>query len=273
MNLYRLKKAKKVISTILIIYLSFVTALYLAQRKMIYFPDREVAALPDIPNLSIDVMNVTTDDDVLLRGWHVQAAKDKPTIVFFHGNASRHEASLWKSLPFIENDGYGFLSIGYRGYGGNEGKPSEQGFYKDSRAFIDALIKSGLSEDNIILYGQSIGTGVAVQMAAEFPNARAMILESPYTSLVDVAAAKYFFVPVRFLLKDRFDSLSKISDIKIRTLIIHGRNDRIIPFKYGQKLYDTANDPKKFIALEGVGHNDIPRERVYDEVINFLKEN
>ena len=264
---------KKIITTILIAYLSIVVALYLAQRSMIYFPDKHVAELPTLTDINVEVLTVTTEDDLNLRGWHVQAKPNQPTIVFFHGNASRHEASLWKSLPFIESQGYGFLSIGYRGYGGNAGKPSEQGFYADSRAFINALIKSGVAENDIILYGQSIGTGVAVQMATEYPNARAIILESPYTSLVDVAAAKYFFVPVRLLLKDRFDSLSKIPDIKTPTLIIHGRNDRIIPFKYGQTLYDAANAPKKLIALDGVGHNDIPRDRVYDEVIDFLTEN
>ncbi len=244
-----MKKAKKIISTILIAYFCIIAGLYLAQRNLIYFPDQSIADLPTLTDIDVEILNATTEDNLSLRGWYVKASGNKPTIIFFHGNASNHEASLLKTLPFIENHGYGFLSIGYRGYGGNPDKPSEQGFYKDSRAFIDALKLSGVQESDIILYGQSIGTGVVVQMATEYPLVKALILESPYTSLVDIAAEKYFFVPVRFLLKDKFDSVSKISDIQIPLLIIHGQNDRIIPFKFGKKLFEQANPPKELIRF------------------------
>ncbi|MEM7617984.1 MAG: alpha/beta fold hydrolase [Pseudomonadota bacterium] len=265
-----MKAIKKIVSTILIVYFCVVVGLYMAQRSLIYFPDKAIAELPTLNDITVEVLNVMNEDNLTLRGWFVKPQENKPTIVFFHGNASRHEASLWKSLPFVEEQGYGFLSVGYRGYGGNPGKPSEQGFYDDSRAFIDALKQSGIAEEDIILYGQSIGTGVAVQMATEYPNARAIILESPYTSLVDVAAAKYFFVPVRVLLKDRFDSFPKINQVKTPLLILHGKDDRIIPVSYGQKLFDAANEPKKLIALDGIGHNDIPREGVYEAAIQFM---
>lgn len=264
-----MKAIKKIISNILIAYFCFVVGLYMAQRNLIYFPDKEVAQLPTYDDINVEALNVATENGLNLRGWFVKPQDNKPTIVFFHGNASKHEYSLYKIMPYLR-DGYGFLSIGYRGYGGNPGKPHEQGLYTDSRAFINALKQSGVAEENIILYGQSIGTGVAVQMAIEYPKAQALILESPYTSLVDIAAAKYFFVPVRFLLKDKFDSYSKISDIKIPTLIIHGRDDRVIPFRFGEKLFKQANEPKKLLALDNIGHNNIPENQAYTAVIYFL---
>ncbi len=263
---------KEIISFILIAYLCIISGLYFAQRNLIYFPDKIVAEIPNIPNVTIDAVIVEAKDGLNLRGWYIAAQNDNPTIVFFHGNASNHLNSLYKMMPFID-EGYGFLSVGYRGYGGNEGKPSEQGFYADSRAFINDIKLRGVTEDNIILYGQSIGTGVAVQMAVEYPQAKALILESPYTSLVDVAAEKYFFVPTALLLKDKFDSQAKIGGINIPTLIIHGKEDRLIPFKFGQRLFDKANEPKKLFPLIGIGHNDIPKDKAFEVVTKFLLEN
>ena len=260
----------KIIFWIIITYFAFVAALYLIQRSMIYFPSKQVESLPTIA--AVERLAVTTTDNINLSGWHVAPQEAKPVIVFFHGNASRHSESFYRIFPFIE-DGYGFLSIGYRGYGGNDGKPSEQGFYNDARAFITALKEKGINEDQIILYGQSIGTGPAIQMATEFKNIRAVVLESPYTALPDVAAKTYFFVPVHLLMKDKFDNLSKISDVTAPLLIIHGKNDRIIPFHFGQTLFEAANDPKKLIALDNIGHNNIPTHDLKDDIVEFLKAN
>ena len=158
----------------------------------------------------------------------------------------------------------------YRGYGGNAGKPSEQGFYQDARAWLQKLQELGLSQDNIILYGESIGTGVAVQMATEFPDVKALILESPYTSLPDVAAGTYFFIPVHLLMKDKFDSYAKIKNVKVPLMIIQGLSDRVIRPKFGQKLFDAANEPKDILKLDGYGHNDLPTGVIAEKTRAFI---
>ena len=263
------KKIKKIIVQILLVYFCVMAGLYLLQRKMIFFPDQST---PDISVYShLHEITVKTADGLTITGWHRPADHDKSTLIFFHGNAGHYGHRIYNVEGYIEA-GFGVLLAGYRGYGGNEGTPSEAGFYNDARAYISQLITAGTNEQNIILYGQSIGSGVAVQMATEFKNVKALILEAPYTSLPDVAAKTYFFIPVHLLMKDKFDNLPKIKNVHAPLLIIQGLKDRIIPPAFGQKLYTQANQPKEIYQLKNHGHNDLPFKALSSKVIDFTSE-
>ncbi|MEM6811643.1 MAG: alpha/beta hydrolase [Pseudomonadota bacterium] len=260
----------KIFFWIVVLYLAFVATLYVMQWQMIYFPSKTVEDLPTIKDVS--VVKTRAQDGIDLNGWYVAPKDEKPVFVFFHGNASSHSQSFFRMFTLID-EGYGFLSVGYRGYGGNRGRPSEDGFYKDSRAFINLLKSTGLAEDQIILYGQSIGTGPAIQMATEYPDIKAVILESPYTSLPDVAAQKYFFVPVHQLMKDKFDNLSKISKVSAPILFIHGESDRLIPISHSEELLAATKSRKKLIRLPNISHNNIPSAKLADDIVEFISHN
>ncbi|HPD82882.1 MAG: alpha/beta hydrolase [Alphaproteobacteria bacterium] len=252
-----------------LIYVCLVGVLYIFQRSLIYFPPHRI---PDVSFYAADgVFEVTADtiDGLTLNGWMRHPEDIKETIIFFHGNASSVDSAIYKIAPYAAQ-GYGFLLAGYRGYSGNRGKPSEQGLYNDARAWIKRLKNFGISEDKIILYGESLGTGIAVQMATEFPNVRAVILESPYTNLPDVAAKSYPFVPVRLLMKDKFDSLSKIGNMDAPLLILQGMDDKTIPPALGKNLFASAKEPKEIIQLEGYGHNDMPPDILAVRAMQFL---
>ena len=259
----------KIVLSILLIYVCLVGALYLAQRSMIYSPSDQ---RPDIsPYEAAGVFEITTQtqDGLSLTGWMKNPEPNKPIVIFWHGNVSTLPNTAYKA-SFYAEQGYGFLLASYRGYGGNDGKPSEQGLYKDARAWIEKLQSLGFETQDFVLYGESIGTGVATQMATEFSNAKALILESPYTSLPDVAAGSYFFVPVRLLMKDRFDNLSKISEIETPILIIKSIDDEVIPPEMGRALYDAASEPKDIYRVKGYGHNNIPQDDIARAAMEFI---
>ena len=146
-----------------------------------------------------------------------------------------------------------FLIIAWRGFSGNQGKPTEEGLYEDARSAVRWLKSRGIEEKNIILYGESLGTGVAVEIAQNKKFA-GIILESPFTSMIDAGKSKYPFLPVRFLLKDKYESSKKIKNIKIPILIMHGKVDTIVPFHMGKKIYEMANEPKRSYFSEYDDH-------------------
>lgn len=266
------RNIRKILTTLVLIYVAFVGALYMAQRTMIYYPGNTKPDITPYMEQGAFETSVETADGVSLNGWMRSPELDKPTIVFFHGNASSIKWTIFKAAPYAQ-EGYGFLLAAYRGYDGNDGRPTELGLYADARAWINHLLELGIPEDKIILYGESIGTGVAVQMATEFPKVRAVILESPYTSLPDVGANAYFFVPVRLLMKDRYDSLSKISDVTAPLFIMQGADDKIIPPAFGQTLFEAANQPKDILTLQGHGHNNMPIDVMAKAALEFLDKN
>ena len=164
------------------------------------------------------------------------------TIVYFHGNAGKLENRIHKLNHFKDMD-VNFLIISWRGFSGNSGKPSEQGLYKDGNSAIDWLKKMGLVDKDIILYGESLGTGIATQIAQNKKFA-GLILETPFTSMIDAAKNVYPFIPVSILLKDKYENNKKIKNINIPILVMHGEIDQIVPFKMGKKIYEMANQPK-----------------------------
>ena len=253
-------------------YALFVAAMYMLQRSVMYFPARTLptpaqAGVPDM-----DVVTLSTDDGLELKAWfrppEGSGETTRPTVVYFHGNGGGIAIRGARARPYLDR-GFGMLLVEYRGYSENPGSPNEEGLYADGRAALAFVQSEGLSLDRIVLLGESLGSGVAVQLATEF-DIGALVLEAPFTSTVDVAAGAYWFLPVRWLLKDRFDSISKIGRVRAPVLMVHGERDRIVPTRLGRRLFAAANDPKEAVYLPQAGHNDLPAHGGTQAVIDFL---
>ncbi|MEZ0225310.1 MAG: alpha/beta hydrolase [Alphaproteobacteria bacterium] len=245
-----------IVAAILVFYLTKGTALYAFQRNFLYVPYHDAVVAPPTVTPPVKVVTVTTNDGLQLQTWFSPPAKpDGTVVVFFHGNGGSLPMSA-QILPYFQKRGYGIYLCEYRGYSGNPGSPTEEGLYEDGRACMKWLQGEGYSPGQIAIYGESIGTGVAVQMAAEMPP-KTLILTSPFTSMVDMARRNYYFYPVGLMLKDKYDSLSKIGKIKSPLLILHGDADGMVPMDMGKGLFDAANEPKEFHSVHGAGHNDL----------------
>jgi fermentation-respiration switch protein FrsA (DUF1100 family) len=227
---------------IILCYLLVVFFVFFNQRNLLYHPF-ENNYNKDEANFSYEEIFIPTSNGNNLKAWfHKKDLKQKKTLVFFHGNAGDLRNRIYK-LNLIKDFDINFLIVAYRGFSGNEGKPSETGLYDDARSTLDWLKKQGVREDNIILYGESLGTGVSVEVAQNKKFA-GIILESPFTSMVDAGKFYYFYLPVSLLLKDRYETVKKLKNIKIPILVMHGKKDKIVPFHMGQKVFEIANEPK-----------------------------
>ena len=236
-------------------YVLLLTVVFFFQRNLLYHPSVDSYLKDQIinePN-EIEKVKITTEDNIDLKGWfHNKNLKKLKTILFFHGNAGSLENRTYK-LNHFRDLNVNFLIIAWRGFSGNKGKPSEIGLYEDAESAVKWLKSKGLTEEDIILYGESLGTGVAVEIAQN-KNYAGIILESPFTSMVNMGKKHYPFFPVSFLLKDRFESYKKITDILVPVLIIHGKVDQIVPYDMGKRMYELANKHKFFYSQEYGDH-------------------
>jgi fermentation-respiration switch protein FrsA (DUF1100 family) len=205
-------------------------------------------------NKSFEELHVRTADGLDLKAWYAPPTTKPFTLVFFHGNGDCLATASETADPYIA-EGYGFLVAEYRGYSGLPGKPTEAGLYADARATLYAIRARGVKDENIILFGHSLGTGVAVQMAEEF-HVGGVILLAPYTSIPEMAQIQYPYLPAKYLARDRFENVEKIRNIHAPLLIVSGTDDQVIPPAQGRQLYHLANEPKEFHSIPGRGHND-----------------
>ena len=245
------------VAAIAALYSIATLALWALQRELLYHPDSRDSVPPSFyPMLAgVDELKLTTADGVELVAWYALAPRGRPTVVMFHGNSSSLRGERYRLKHFMDAS-MGALMVAYRGYSGNSGSPTEDGLYADARAALDWLEARAVPRESIVLYGQSLGSGVATKMAVE-RDFGALILEAPYTSTVDVAAHRFPVIPVRWLMKDRFDSLARIGDVDEPVLIMHGDADAVIPQAQARRLYEAANEPKLAFWPSGVGHNDL----------------
>tara|TARA_B100001057_G_scaffold477590_1_gene546984 strand:- start:2387 stop:3205 length:819 start_codon:yes stop_codon:yes gene_type:complete len=251
-----------VFQIVVFIYLLILAFLYFNQRNLMYHPN-ENNYFDDKLSVFIKKVKIKTADDIVLLGWyHEKDLKNYKTILFFHGNAGSLENRIHKLNHFKDMD-VNFLIIAWRGFSGNKGKPSEEGLYEDGKSAIKWLIDKGTKEEDIIIYGESLGTGVATHLSQN-KNFAGIILETPFTSMIKAAKTFYPYIPVSLLLKDKFENENKIKNIKVPILIMHGEADQIVPFTMGKKIYEIANNPKYSYFTK---HDDHMME--YDE--NLIK--
>lgn len=254
-----------------IILLLLVSAVAFNQRKFIYFPET-FRTPPAATGLSdIEEILLNTDDGEQIVAWYSKAKDDKPTILYFHGNggALRYRT---ERIMLMQQQGYGLLMPSYRGYSGSTGSPSEKNIISDSLLAYKWLIENGLNGKQIVLYGESLGSGVAVQLAAQKETA-CMILEAPYTSLPDIAKLTYSFLPTHLLMQDQFNSVKYIREINTPLFIIHGALDLVIPVGFGKKLYQEATEPKKLEVFPQGNHSDLFMHGAWEKAVGFIKEN
>ena len=249
-------------------YLAVVALVFVFQRGLQYFPSTDARDAGALTGGLMRTVTYNTEDGLEISGWYHAARDGLPTLVLFHGNGGQHGDRARSVQPFMAQ-GYGVLLAGYRGYGGNPGKPTETGLYADGRAALAWLAENGVGEGGVVLYGESLGSGVAVQMATEHAAA-GLVLEAPFTSAVDVGQAAYPWLPVRLLMWDRFDNLSKIGDVAMPLLLVHGEADRVVATRFGRRLFDAANDPKSARFIPGGGHNDLDFHGIAETVLSFL---
>jgi fermentation-respiration switch protein FrsA (DUF1100 family) len=242
---------------LVLIYLGLTLYLYLSQAGMLYLPDfpgenRDIT--PADAGLAYEQIELTTADGLHLAAWFVPGpTKARGVILFCHGNAGTI-ASRITTLELLQGLGFATLIFDYRGYGDSEGRPSEQGTYRDAEAAWQYLRGQGYAGDEIIIMGRSLGAAVAAQLASRH-SPGAVVLESTFTSVPDVAAELYPLFPVRFISRFHYNTLSRMPAIHAPLLIVHSRDDEIIPYSHGRRLFAAANEPKQFLELKG-GHND-----------------
>lgn len=250
-----IRLARRLAALALVLYLACLAGLYLDQRHLIFHPGGDyVAPAADNAGSGYVEFPVTTEDGLALKGWYHAAAPGHRTIVFFHGNTDGLLKSAPHSAPYIAA-GYGFLIVEYRGFSGMPGAPSEQGLYRDARAFLRALAARGVAGDDTILFGHSLGTGVATKMAAEF-HVAGLALLAPFMSVAEMAQLRYPIFPAALLTTERFESFRRIADIHCPLLIGHGLADHVIPDRQGRALFALAAPPKTLKLFPGLDHDN-----------------
>lgn len=259
-----------IISLIIGIVLFVMYVRYLEDRS-IFYPARDLAATPAALGLPFEDVFIKTQDNVTIHGWLVKSTTARGTLLFFHGNAGNIGDRLEK-IRLFHQMGLHVLIIDYRGYGKSQGRPSETGIYKDAVAAYDYLrTRQDISASKIVGYGASLGGAAAIDLATK-RDLTALIVDSSFTSAADMAKRVYPFIPA-FLIRTKLDSLGKIHNITIPKLFIHSREDELVPFALGEKLYQAAPPPKEFLEISG-GHNtafDESQEKMMHGIMAFLR--
>lgn len=224
------------------------------QSHFIYFPDRSIIATPKRIGLDFEDVNFLTDDGIILHGWYIPARNQRGVLLFCHGNAGNISHRL-DSIAIFNHLGLSTFIFDYRGYGKSQGKVSEKGTYNDAEAAWRYLIRlKDIAPNEIIIFGRSLGSSIASWLAKQH-RPRGLIVESSFTSVPELASDLYPFFPVKLISRFRYDTLGSIAEVRCPLLVIHSRNDEIIPFVHGQKLFEIARDPKQFLEISGT-HNE-----------------
>jgi fermentation-respiration switch protein FrsA (DUF1100 family) len=250
-------------------YGGLLALMYVFQRALLYFPDaaHTLPAQAGLPQA--EEVTLQSDDGERLIAWYVPAREAKKLVLYFQGNAGglnlRADRFYW-----LTTDGTGLLALRYRGYGGSTGTPTEDGLIRDARA-ANAFVSARIPANRIVLFGESLGSAVAVALAAERPVA-GVILDAPFTSAVEVGASAYPFAPVRWLMKDTWHTDERITRISAPLLVLHGEQDRVVPIRFGEQLFALANEPKRMVRFPQGGHVNLDEFGAPKAVKEFLAE-
>ena len=258
------------LSSLIVAYAVVIIFIYFYQRNLLYHPS-ENNYQDDKIQFSYDEIFIKVDEEVKLKSWLIKKDFKKfKTLVIFHGNAGHLSNRIYKLNELYKLD-INILLISWRGFSGNKGSPTEQNLYKDAEAAIQWLNENRVNNNQIILYGESLGSGVAVEIGKK-NNFNSIILESPFTSIENSAKIYYPYLPVKLLLKDRYDSISKIKMIKTPILIMHGKKDDVVPFSMGKELFEKANNPKQSYFTNEDDHMMEFNSSLLREIEDFIKK-
>jgi fermentation-respiration switch protein FrsA (DUF1100 family) len=247
----------------------FVAVMYVAQRSLQYFPDK--ARLPpaaaNFPEAEEVVLDTPDGEQIIV--WHVPPREGRPVVLYMHGNGGSlfHRGERFRS---IAEDGNGLVALSYRGYGGSTGRPTEAGLKIDAETAYQFAV-SRYAPQRIVAWGESLGTGVATTLASDHPVA-GLILDAPFTSAADIGAVVYWFLPVRWLMKDQFRSDERIRKVRAPLLVLHGMKDRVVPIAFGEKLFAMANEPKRMFRFPEGGHVNLDSHGAREVWRAFLRE-
>ena len=239
-----MKKNKMIIGYIflflILVYFIVLAIIYFSQRSLMYHPSANNYINENKLNHKIEKIKIPSDNE--LTAWYFKKNEKFKTLLFFHGNAGSLENRIYKLNAFSKLK-LNYLIVAYRGFSGNKGNPTEEGLYKDARAAKYWLNLNNINDQNIILYGESLGTAIAIDLSKDYKFA-GVILESPFTSMIDLGQRYYPIFPVKLLLKDKYESKKKIKNLISPILVLHGKKDNIVPFSMGEKIFNIANNPK-----------------------------
>lgn len=255
-------------------YAALLVFLFFSQSRLLYLPNlpsREVIATPEEVGLAYEPVTIVTEDGVSLDGWFIPARQSRGVLLFFHGNAG-NISHRFDSLKIFNELGLATLILDYRGYGRSQGRPSEEGTYHDANAAWRYLTEQRrIAGEDIVFFGRSLGAAIAAYLAAKHTPG-ALIIESAFTSIPDIAAEVYPFLPARWLARFHYNTKAHLRSVSCPVLVVHSRDDDIIPFAHGRRLFTAANEPKQFLEIRG-GHNDgifVSRQSYVDGLDAFL---
>ena len=253
---------------LVVIYAAICAVVYFGNRLFMYFPNPTRAAPAEAGLDHVKEIEIAAADGVTLVAWYAPARGDRPTILYFHGNAA-NAANRAPRIELIQENGFGVLYLNNRGYGGSGGRPTEEDNVADAITAYDHLIGLGVPPGKIAAYGESLGSGQAVRLAAARPVA-AVVLEAPLTSTIDVARTTYFWLPIGLLITDKYDNERNIRSVTAPVLILHGEQDGVIAVEMGRRVYRGANQPKRIELFPQGTHDDLFDHGAWEKTRAFV---
>jgi uncharacterized protein len=256
---------------LLAVYIAFTGLLFVMQRKLQYLPDPRLVEPAEVGLDGFTSVRLDTPDGERLVAWHALPNGPHPTIVYFQGNGLGISVRA-ERFRLFQRAGYGILALGYRGYSGSSGSPSEQGLLTDGATAVKFLQANDIPPTRLVYYGESLGGGVAIQLASrEATRPAAMILEAPFTSAADVARLHYWYAPVGLLMRDQFRSMEYIEAVKAPLFVLHGEADGIVPVAHGRRIFEAAHEPKEMMVVPGGRHGTPLTPEIWGRMDDFLR--
>jgi len=243
---------------------------WVLHRYFLYLPDKTRYAPQDVGLADVEEVTFKGRGGADLIAWHLPATGRKPTLLYFTGNAGS-AANRARKIEAIAAKGYGVFMLNYRRYGGSTGWPTEANNISDAVAAYELLRASGVKARDIVAYGESLGTGVATRLVLERP-VKALVLEAPFTSVVDVGRQVWWFLPLRLIMTDQYRTIDRIASVDVPLLILHGARDSMIPVTHAREIHAAANEPKRLAILRNGDHNDLFDHGAFAKVAAFLTE-
>jgi uncharacterized protein len=249
-------------------YVLICVAAYFGHRHFMYFPNPTRTPPAEGGLYGVEEIEIKAQDGVALIAWYAPPKDDEPSLLYFHGNGA-NAANRAPRLQKIREDGFGVLYLNNRGYGGSGGSPSEQNNVTDAITAYDYLTGRGVLPEKIVAYGESLGSGQALRLAAQRRLA-AIVLEAPLTSTIEVARSLYFWLPLKLIIADRYNNERNVRFVKAPVLVLHGEKDTVIPIEMGERVYRAANEPKRFERFSAGGHLDLFEQGAWERIKVFL---